>query len=119
MSDRLDDVKKQISTSKEIMKALRRQEKALERAAQERSREISRQRHIIVGEMVVKYFPEINELKPSTAKHGDHTEFEILGHFLSALADDKNTVAKYKALAQQRMMAKPQNDTDKPGNQPL
>ena len=90
------------SSSDRIAEARERAEQIKRRRIRDNNRENDRQRkiatrrHIIVGEIVAKYFPDVCKLEPKLNSKATNAEFARLEKFVSAIANDP----KYAALFQ-------------------
>ena len=88
----------------------RRQKEWSEQRAQERK---DRRRHCIIGELVAKYFPTVQEYEPGTDAE-NHTRFEPLEAFLYVLSSDPDLVDKLQKQADQLVSEDPDGEWREP-----
>jgi len=95
MSSKLEE---RIAKSKEHtarLERLRREEIRKEREHQQKK---DQRRNYIVGELVVKYFPEIKNIEPGT-KAENTVNFAMLDAFLSVLSSDEYLIKNIEEKA--------------------
>lgn len=95
MSTKLEE---RIAKSKELTAKLERMRKEELRKEREKLKKKDQRRNYIVGELVVKYFPEIKKMEPGT-NAVNAKNFAKLDAFLSFLSSDKRLVESLKEKA--------------------
>jgi len=80
------------------MNAVKYQQRLAERHDRELREKMDRKRCYIIGELVAKYFPEVQSIEPGTDEE-NVSRFGPLEDFLSVLAADRELVQKLKARA--------------------
>jgi len=65
-------------------------------------RKIDTRRQIIIGGIVLKYFPEVLRFNPKINNEENNIEFAPLANFLSVLSADKELVARLKEEASRK-----------------
>ena len=91
-------IDERISKAKENVERLERRRRAEQRLEREAQKKRNQRRNYIIGELVVKYFPEVLHFEPGT-KAENIIEFELLECFLLALAADRELVTRLKEKA--------------------
>ena len=99
-----------IQKETEKLEQLKRQKRAMEQREKKKERAIDTRRKIINGGLLEAYFPEFAAFTPKYTKEENEAEFAPLAHFLSALAADKETVARLEAEASRRIAAESQQE---------
>ena len=94
----MSNTNEKISASREKLAKLKQQQRAEEKYKREQQKKKDSRRHYIVGELVVKYFPELSRFEPGT-KAGNISEFAPLENFLSILAGQTELMMKFKEEA--------------------
>ena len=84
----------------------RRQEERREQEAQKRQ---DRRRHYIIGELVARYFPTVQEYESGTYDE-DRTRFEPLEAFLYVLSTDPDLVDELRDRAAQLVSEDPDGE---------
>lgn len=84
----------------------RRQKEWKEREAQERK---SHRRHYMIGELVARYFPTVQEYEPGTDEE-NRTRFEPLEAFLYVLSTDPDLVDELRDRAAQLVLDDPDGE---------
>lgn len=95
MSTKLEE---RIAKSKARTAKLEQLRRAEQRKEKEAEKKINQRRNHIVGELVIKYFPEIRNLEPGT-KTENMIRFEPLERILSALSADTQLIDQLKQKA--------------------
>jgi len=98
----MDKLNEKITKKAEELEQLKRQKRAKQMRAQKEARKEDTRRKIVIGGIVLKYFPELEKLHPQRNNAENDIEFSPLANFLSVLASDKNLVAELKAKAQEK-----------------
>ena len=98
----IDKLNAKISKNEEERKQLKAQKYALVQKEKEEARAIDTRRKIVIGGLVLKYFPQLEQLHPQRNNAENDIEFSPLANFLSVLASDKELVARLKAQAQEK-----------------
>jgi type IV secretion system protein VirD4 len=99
------EARKMLNTDETIKKSIERveqlenQAKSKEKKENEIKKAIDKNRQRIVGEFFEKYFPEVLQFQPHQTAVENQVEFAPLENFLSALAADKECVARIKEIA--------------------
>ena len=99
----MDKLNERITKKSEELEQLKRQKRAKEMRAQKEARAIDTRRKIVIGGLVLKYFPELQQLHPKHNNAENDIEFSAFAYFLSVLASDKELVAQLKAKAQEKV----------------
>lgn len=84
----------------------RRQE---ERSAQEAQRKKDNRRNYVIGELVTRYFPSIQNYEPGTDAE-NQTRFQPLEAFLYVLSTDQDLVEELRERATQLTMDDPDGE---------
>ena len=79
-----------IAKEEQKLKQLKAEKHAEVQRKKEKERAIETRRKIILGGMVVKYFPQFNELQPKTSKDEEYIEFEPFANFLKEVRNKEN-----------------------------
>ena len=95
-------LQEKLKRAEENVAKLRKQQRVEGRLEREANRKKEKQRCYIIGELVVKYFPEVSRFEPGT-KAKNAVEFMPLEMFLQILADDEETVMYLKELAREKL----------------
>jgi len=95
----IDKLNADIAALEERLEQKKRQKRAQEKRDQEKSRKEDTRRKIVIGGIVLKYFPELSELAPQRSNADNDIEFASLANLLSVLATDKELVDQLKAKA--------------------
>ncbi len=90
------DTKNFIQTSMARTQMLKCRKKEDERRKREADRKLRDRRCFIVGGLVCKYFPEINQLRPRQTKAENDAEFAEFEGILSLLANEPDLVVLLK-----------------------
>ena len=89
-------LEERLARKREETKKLELQLKAKESREKSKERKNDTRRQIIIGGIVVKYFPEVLMFEPKHNNAENNIEFAPLADFLSVLAADKELVARLK-----------------------
>ena len=108
MPTNIDKLNENIVKAQERVEQLKRQKRAHEKREQAKTRKEDTRRKIVIGGIVLKYFPEFEALQPQHNNADNNIEFAQLANFLSALVADKDLVARLKAEAQAKTEAQNQ-----------
>lgn len=84
-----------IAKAKEHVHQLEQQKKVEQRNEREAKKKMEQRRRYIIGELVTKYFPEVERFEPGT-KAENAVIFEPLEAFLSTLAADQTLVERLR-----------------------
>jgi len=98
----MDKLNEKISKKAEELEQLKRQKRAKQMRTQKEARKEDTRRKIVIGGLVLKYFPQLEQLHPQRNNAENDIEFSPLANFLSVLASDKELVAELKAKAQEK-----------------
>lgn len=98
----MDKLNEQITKKAEELEQLKRRKRAQEARAKKTERAIDTRRKIVVGGIVLKYFPKFEELHPQRNNESNNIEFAPLANFLSVLSADKDLVARLEAQAREK-----------------
>lgn len=91
ITDRINAVKVKTAKLEHDYRVAQRQER-------EAQKKVNQRRFYILGELVTKYFPEVNVLQPGTKEENKIT-FAPVETFLTVLAEDKRLVKELKNRA--------------------
>lgn len=95
IEERVQDAKHKFNQSKY-------DERKAARQAQEAQKKESTQRQLIVGALVVEYFPALEAIKPAKSKEENKKLFQHLEDLLAALADSPDLMQELRDRAKQR-----------------
>jgi hypothetical protein len=104
----MDKLNSDIAKTEEKLEQLKRQKRAKEQRDKEARRKEETRLKIIIGAVVMSYFPQLQKLKPQKTNAENDAEFSKLAAFCSALADENETMARLEEKARQIMAAKQQ-----------
>lgn len=88
-------IEERIAKAKEHVHQLEQQKKVEQRKEREAKKKMDQRRNYIIGELVTKYFPEVEKFEPGTKAEND-TIFEPLESFLSTLAADQTLMERLR-----------------------
>jgi hypothetical protein len=86
------------------LEQLKRQKRAQEAREKQKERATETRRKIILGGIVIKYFPQFEELQPQKTNEENNKEFESFANFLACLAEKKDLVAQLKKEAREKVL---------------
>lgn len=95
IEERVQDAKHKFNQSKY-------DERKAARQAQEAQKKESTQRQLIVGALVVEYFPALEAIKPAKSKEENKKLFQHLEDLLAAMADSPDLMQELRDRAKQR-----------------
>jgi len=98
----MDKLNEKITKKAEELEQLKRQKRAKQMRAQKEARKEDTRRKIVIGGLVLKYFPQLEQLNPQRNNAENDIEFSPLANFLSVLASDKELVSQLKAKVQEK-----------------
>ena len=87
------------------LEQLKRQKRAMEQRGKKQERKVETRQKIIIGGIVVKYFPQLLTLQPKRTNEENDIEYTPLANFLSCLADKKDLVKQLEQEARQKKPA--------------
>ena len=93
----MSSIDEKIVQAQEKVMHLKRQKRIEENQKKEYQRRIDDRRKFIIGELVVKYFPEVLNFQPRRTAEENKDEFASLENFLSTLATEKDYITQLKA----------------------
>ncbi len=102
----MDKLTADIEKTKEKLDQLKRQKRDKEAREVQRRRKEETRRKIIVGAVVMAYFPKLETLQPQRTNAENDIEYAPLAAFCSALAADKETMARLEEEARRIVAAK-------------
>ena len=88
-------IEERIEKTKEKVRQLERQKRVEQRKEREAKKKMDQRRNYIIGELVTKYFPEVEKFEPGTKVENDII-FEPLESFLSTLAADQTLMERLR-----------------------
>jgi len=88
-----------VATEKERLAQLARRKKSQELAAASNQARVDRRRHRVIGEIVCRHFPELNDLQPGINAGEDKAIFLPVEISLAMLAADTEYVDRLRKLA--------------------
>ena len=92
-------IEEQIAKELTKIEQLKRQKRSKDIREKRKKKEIDTRRQIIVGKLILKYFPEFLRLQPCRTEAENNIELETLNVLISILADDKQYVLELKKRA--------------------
>lgn len=95
----IEKLNENIAKTSEKLEQLKRRKKAQEQREQKKARAEDTRRKIIIGGIVLKYFPELAEFHPQRNNADNNLEFAPLANFLAVLAGDKDLISRIKTQA--------------------
>lgn len=91
-----------ITKAKDKVAKLEHQRRVEKRRTREAERKKNSRRQYIIGELVSKYFPEVQRFEPGT-KTENAVEFKPLDTFLSVLAADQELMVRLKEKVKRKL----------------
>jgi hypothetical protein len=82
------------------LEQLKRQKRAQKAREKEKIRATETRRKIILGGIVIKYFPQFEELQPQKTNEENLIEFAPLSNFLKCLAEKKEWILQLEKEAE-------------------
>ena len=108
----MDKINEQIEKQQEKLDQLKRKKRAQEMRESKKTRTEDTRRKIVIGGIVLKYFPQLSQLQPQRNNADNDKEFELFANVLSVLASDKELVERLTAQAWDKIKASvPPSDT--------
>jgi GTP1/Obg family GTP-binding protein len=101
----MDKLNEKISKKAEELEQLKRQKRAKQMRAQKEARKEDTRRKIVIGGLVLKYFPQLSQLQPKRNNEENNAEFQLFANVLSVLASDKELVERLTAQAWDKIKA--------------
>lgn len=91
-----------LTKAKDNVAKLEHQRRVEKRRTREAERKKNSRRHYIIGELVSKYFPEVQRFEPGT-KAENEVEFKPLETFLLLLAADQEFIVQLKEKVNRKL----------------
>jgi hypothetical protein len=104
----MDKLAADIEKTTEKLEQLKRQKRDKEQREKLKQRKEETREKIIIGGIVKKYFSQLQKFKPQKTNAENDVEYAPLAAFCSALAADKETMARLEEQARQILAAKTQ-----------
>jgi hypothetical protein len=102
----MDKLTADIAKTAEKLDQLKRQKRDKEAREKERRRKLETRQKILIGAVVMSYFPKLQTFMPQKTNAENDVEYETLAAFCSALAADKQTMARLEEEARRIVAAK-------------
>lgn len=95
-------IEKRVQDAKHKFNQSKYDERKAARQAQEAQKKESTQRQLIVGALLVEYFPALEAIKPAKSKEENKKLFQYLEDLLAAMADSPDLMQELRDRAKQR-----------------
>jgi hypothetical protein len=99
----MSTLEERIAKASEKYDQLMRQKKSKEVQDRKKKMAADKKRELIVGGIVVKWFPEILSLQPRLTNAENQTEFASLENILSLIAADTEYLNRLKEMTREQM----------------
>lgn len=99
---RMKTIEERVQDAKHKFNQSKYDERKAARQAQEAQKKESTQRQMIVGALVVEYFPALESIKPAKSKEENQKLFQHLANLLAALADSPDLMQELRDRAKRR-----------------
>lgn len=99
---RMKTIEERVQDAKHKFDQSKYDERKAARQAQEAQKKESTQRQLIIGALVVKYFPALEAIKPAKSKEENEKLFQHLENLLAALADSPDLMQELRDRAKLR-----------------
>jgi len=95
----MDKLNEKINKKSEELEQLKRKKRAQLMRESKKARTEDTRRKIVIGGIVLKYFPQLSQLQPQRNNEENNAEFQLFANVLSVLASDNELVERLKAQA--------------------
>jgi hypothetical protein len=102
----MDKLTADIAKTAEKLDQLKRQKRDKETRERKKQDKLETRKKILIGATVLPYFPQLHRFKPQKNNAENNVEYAELAAFCSALAADKQTMARLEEEARRIVAAK-------------